>query len=127
MIKRCTDPKNPSFKDYGGRGIRVCGDWMFGRPGQSKYQAFISDMGPRPSPQHTIDRINNDGNYEPGNCQWATRLEQSKNKRNNVRLTCNGRTLILADWARLSGVGEWTIRRYLKKGIPLEEIVRQCA
>jgi hypothetical protein len=126
MIKRCTDPKDPSFKDYGGRGVKVCADWMFGRDGKSKYQTFIKDMGHRPTPQHTIDRIDNDGNYEPANCQWSTRLEQAKNKRNNVRLTCDGQTLILADWARLSGIPAWTIQRRLKNGVPLEAIVRPC-
>lgn len=126
MIQRCTDPRNQSFADYGGRGIKVCDDWMIGRDGKSKYQTFIEDMGLRPSVNHTIDRINNDGNYEPGNCRWSTRDEQAKNKRNNVRLTCGDQTLILADWARLSGIPEWTIRRQLKKGIPLEAIVRAC-
>jgi hypothetical protein len=120
MISRCTDPRHVSYKDYGGRGIRVCDDWTFGRDGQSKYQAFVADVGLRPSPLHTIDRINNEGNYEPGNCCWETRLAQARNKRNNKFFTHDGQTQILADWARSTGLGEGTIRRRLDRGWPIE-------
>jgi hypothetical protein len=79
MIQRCTNPKTKQYKDYGGRGIRVCQKW------KCSFESFYADMGPRPSKAHSIDRKDNDGNYEPGNCRWATEREQKMNTRQNVR------------------------------------------
>jgi hypothetical protein len=73
MRQRCYNENHDNYRYYGGRGITVCERW------QSSFENFFADMGPRPSPAHSIDRINNDGNYEPGNCRWATRSEQMKN------------------------------------------------
>lgn len=75
MKRRCTDQNHDKYSYYGGRGIRVADEWL------SDFRAFLAHIGPRPSPGHSIDRINNEGNYEPGNVRWATKQEQMKNRR----------------------------------------------
>jgi hypothetical protein len=77
MKERCYYPKSAGFKYWGGRGITVCDRW------RDSFQNFIDDMGPKPSSQHSLDRINNEGHYEPGNCRWATHLEQRHNRRDS--------------------------------------------
>ena len=78
MLKRCENPKYHNYRLYGGRGVKVCERWH-------QFENFFADMGPRPSDKHSIDRINNDGNYEPGNCRWATWSEQRLNQRRQLR------------------------------------------
>ncbi len=78
MKERCLNPKTVGYHHYGGRGISVCGRWA------SSFEAFLADVGERPSLEYSLDRIDNSGNYEPGNCRWATRKEQSANKRPSI-------------------------------------------
>ena len=78
MIQRCTNPNNPVYKHYGGRGIKVCERW------RNSYNSFLEDMGRRPTPTHTLDRIKNDLDYCPENYKWSTRKEQSFNRRNTI-------------------------------------------
>jgi hypothetical protein len=104
MIARTTNQKTRSFPDYGGRGVQVCDRW------NNSFDAFLSDMGGKPSPAHSIDRIDNEGNYEPSNCRWADLKTQANNKRNNIILTCNGKTLPISDWVIITGLKYSTIR-----------------
>ena len=99
MIERCTPGKDRGGR-YAGRGISVCERWK----GDHGFENFMTDMGQRPSPKHSIDRIDNDGNYEPGNCRWATLHEQNTNRSTNRMVTWNGETLTITDWARRKGM-----------------------
>ena len=103
MLKRCYNTKHNAYKNYGGRGIAVCKRW------RNSISAFISDMGPRPSPKHTIDRINNAKGYSPSNCRWATMKQQQRNRRNNRMLTYKGKTRCLSEWAELYGLSRHTL------------------
>jgi hypothetical protein len=96
--------------NYGGRGIGVCERW------HHSFVNFIADMGPKPTPTHTIERIDNDGNYEPSNCRWATRAEQNNNKRDNRIIEYNGQSLNVSQWATVTGLEESTIRHRLDSG-----------
>jgi hypothetical protein len=109
MLRRCSNPRNPNFRYYGERGIVVCERWK-------SFQDFLCDMGPRPSPLHSLDRIDNDGNYEPGNCRWATRDEQMRNTRRTQMLTFNGETMCRKDWASRVGLTVDALRGRLRRG-----------
>lgn len=108
MIRRCNDPKAVDFWNYGGRGVLVCLRW-------ESFESFLADMGDRPAGT-SIDRINNDGNYEPGNCRWATAREQANNKRNSRTLEINGVRRTIAEWSRSSGIGYSTIKERILRG-----------
>lgn len=106
MIARCTQPSNPAFAYYKKRGITVCKRWR-------KFENFLADMGERPSPKHTLDRKENNGNYEPGNVRWATKQEQANNRITNVRLMYKGNAYTLAELARATGVSKELLRSRL--------------
>lgn len=115
VLNRCNKPGNEAFPAYGGRGIRVHATWV------NDFAAFLAYVGPRPSPKHSIDRIDNNGHYEPGNVRWATKKEQARNRKSNKRLTLNGKTHIIQEWAELLGINACTIRRRLQLGWSTEE------
>lgn len=106
---RCLNVDDNAYDRYGGRGITVCERWA------NSFENFFADMGPRPSDKHSIDRINNDGNYEPGNCRWATAREQNLNQRRNRRLTLKEETMTITEWAKRLGVSATAIRRRIDK------------
>lgn len=96
MVRRCTKPTHKDYPNYGGRGIAVCGRWL-------TFSNFLKDMG-EPPPGLSLDRINNDGDYHPTNCRWATNLEQMRNKRNSLKVSWKGQILPLAEACALAGV-----------------------
>lgn len=108
MIKRCYLKTHFHYKDYGGRGIKVCDRWL----GKNGFDNFIEDMGKKPS-GYSLDRIDNGGDYCPENCRWATSIEQASNKRNNKIITYKGETHIAAEWSRILGIrpGTFSERR----------------
>ena len=106
---RCNNPKNPKYKDYGGRGITVCERW-------DVFANFLADMGRKPSAIHSIDRIDVNGNYEPGNCRWATRKEQANNCRSNHEITFQGRTKNLTQWSEETGLPYLTLLMRIRRG-----------
>ena len=114
MITRCEVPTDRYFLHYGGRGIAVCPRW------RKSFVDFLADIGERPSPKHSLDRINNDGNYEPGNVRWATAREQARNSTQCHWIEFNGERMILADWAARIGITRSALRSRLRK-LPLEQ------
>ena len=99
MRDRCNNKRHPDYRNYGGRGIRVCREW------NESFEAFLRDMGPAPSKSHSLDRFPNpNGNYEPGNCRWATRVQQNQNTRRNRMVTFRGETLCVSEAARRAGL-----------------------
>lgn len=119
MHARCSNPRHISFKNYGGKGIRVCERWS----GENGFPNFSADMGPMPMPKHSIDRIDGSKDYCPENCRWATRLEQNRNTSANRTLTWNGRTLCISEWADETGLGRNTIAARIKKGWSDENVL----
>jgi len=115
--RRCNGQNYKDFKHYGGRGIKICDRWA------KSFAAFYSDMGPRPSLDLSIDRIDVNGNYEPGNCKWATRLEQQQNKQNTYFVTYHGERMSFPDAWRASGsdVSQSTARARVLRGWSLED------
>ncbi len=116
MRQRCENPTNAVFPRYGGRGIKVCARWQV-------FENFLADMGEKPKGK-TIDRFpNNDGDYEPGNCRWATPGEQARNTRRNHPLTAFGETLLLVEWAEKVGVPGPVLLKRLNRGWSPEKTV----
>lgn len=117
MKARCYTESTRAFHRYGGRGIRVCDRW------RDDFVAFFADLGPCP-PGRSLDRVDNDGDYEPGNVRWASCAVQARNRSNNHFIEYAGEKLTLTDWARRLGVSDSTLWYRLKQGIPLVEALR---
>ena len=111
---RCTDPSHVHYDRYGGRGIQVSEEWVTNFPAFKEYVNSV--LGPKPSDKHTIDREDNDGDYEAGNLRWADPFQQGSNRENNVWITLDGVTLIVAEWSRRSGIPKDTLSYRLKAG-----------
>lgn len=112
MQDRCRNPRNKRWDRYGGRGIAVAAEWT----GPDGFARFLAHVGRRPSPRHSLDRINCDGNYEPGNVRWSTPQEQQRNRSDNHQLTLDGSTATLAEWSERTGIARQTLTSRLRRG-----------
>jgi hypothetical protein len=108
MVQRCSNPNHNRHGFY--KNVKVCEQWQ----GRTGFKTFLSDMGPRPSSNHSIDRIDNGGDYTPENCRWATPKQQARNRRSTELLTIAGVTKSLAKWAEDAGIKYWTLYRRIK-------------
>jgi hypothetical protein len=113
---RCSNPLQPSWKYYGGRGISMCDQWV------DSFQQFFADMGARPSMRHSIDRLDNNGPYSPENCRWATYAEQRRNRKDIRNVMWNGQTRCLEDWSVHTGIPRTTLFLRLQRGLPLDRV-----
>lgn len=120
MINRCVRPSAKHYEYYGGRGIKVCDRW------RHSFHAFFEDMGEKPD-GFSLGRIDNDGNYEPGNCRWEAFSDQQNNKRSNRFVTFQGRTLTVAQWAQETGLSRYTISGRLDRGWPVDEALTRAS
>lgn len=115
MKQRCYNPNRPDYKNYGGRGIKVCQRWL------ESFNNFYQDMGIRP-PNHTLDRVNNDRDYCPENCKWSNRSEQNSNQRRKWRqLEYMGEKRPISQWGKIKGIGLTTLHERLDRGWSVEE------
>lgn len=114
MLQRCANPRQQAYARYGARGITVCAGW-------ASFDVFLADMGMPPSATHEIDRIDNGRGYEPGNCRWVTRVENSRNKDSNRRIVFQGRDLCLVEWAASTGIPYGTLHQRLRRGWPVAD------
>ena len=114
MKRRCYYEGDKDFHNYGGRGIKVCDRW------KDNFSAFIFDMGVKPSPKHSVDRIDNNKNYEPENCRWSTMKNQGNNRRTNIRFTYQGESLTIPEWEAKLGLSRASIYQRLKRGFSVE-------
>lgn len=124
ILKRCYYTKFKYYYNYGGRGIRVCDRWRFGEENKSGFECFLEDMGKRPTPKHSIDRFpNNDGNYEPQNCRWATNAEQQWNQL--IYISHNGISKTLQEWAQVTGLSYATVKHRYYRGWPIKDMLEK--
>lgn len=118
MKARCYCLTNRAYRIYGGRGIKVCESW------RNSFESFLADMGNKPSSKHSLERINNDGNYCKENCKWGTRAEQSANRSISVRLRLGHKTQTITQWSRELKISRHTIRHRLDRGWSEEQALQ---
>lgn len=116
ICQRCNNSKRNEFNRYGGSGITLCAEW------RESFSAFYQALGPRPSPRHSVDRIDNSKGYEPRNVRWATPEQQAQNSSIARPVTYRGRTMTVSEWARETGIGFTTLIARLNRGIPLDDV-----
>lgn len=121
LKQRCGNPKVPGFVNYGGRGITVCARWA------NSFETFYADVGGRPFPGASIERVDNDGPYAPDNVKWATRKEQNRNRRDTHRITFRGVTRALSDWAERIGIDQRMLRYRLLSGFTIGDFFKVAA
>lgn len=114
MIGRCVNSTDRSYARYGGRGITVCDRWRY------SFDNFLEDMGRKPFPQYSVERINNAGNYEPRNCKWASMAEQGNNRRSCRNVTISGETKTLSQWSKDTGLSCQVLSYRIERGWPME-------
>ncbi len=118
MQSRCHSVNSKSYQNYGGRGIKVCEQWLY------SFDNFLKDMGECPSAEYTLERINNQGNYEPLNCKWATKKEQNRNTSRNRLIQYKGETHCIGEWAEILGISKNTIYKRLYRGLSIDEALK---
>ena len=121
MKSRCYGKSNSRYNCYGGRGIKVCNRWL------NSFENFFLDMGARPSQEYSIDRIDNNLDYSPDNCRWATAEMQSNNKRTVEILSIDGKSQSRAQWARQAGIASNTIKRRIENGLSVKDAITRPA
>jgi len=110
MKGRCSNQKHPWYHRYGGRGVKVCDLW------KSSFDAFLNDIGHRPSNNHSLERIDNDGDYEPGNVRWATKKEQARNRANNMIITLSGQKMLLLEATAITNTRYDAVSQRIRRG-----------
>lgn len=119
IINRCENPKSAQYKDYGGRGIAVCERW------RHSFENFLADMGAKPGPKYSIERLGNDLGYSPDNCRWATATEQMNNMSRNRYLDFRGERLTVSQWAKRIGIRAMNLYDRLHKGWSVERALTE--
>lgn len=114
---RCLNPNDKGYKNYGGRGIRMCDEWL------NSFETFIKDIGFKPTEKHSLDRIDFNGDYKRDNCRWATRIEQNRNQRKNVFITHNGVSKTISEWSEIIGIYGTVIKARIKRGWPIDRVL----
>jgi hypothetical protein len=127
MISRCERSSSISYQNYGARGIMVCSRWRYGEGGKAGFECFLDDVGPRPGDGFSLEREDYNGNYEPGNCRWASRKDQARNRRDNQWLLIDGQKTILDDAIKILRVRKTLCYRLIGDGFSLAEAIRKSA